>query len=312
MGRPDQLAKRVLQEETSKVTANRVTVEVPPEVPVGALQPDGVVRVAFAPGLDELDAPWSTLRHEATLDMKMPGDHTGRSSFARCELRRHARWVQHLESKPAPTSPDPRDFAMWVAAPHLPQWLRDDAARGTLTLVSFAPGCWRVGPHDHDALWIAANELPLREDLLPLLIARSGKPLIEFLGWSMSVRGPEWVRKVIQDMRMSADTAEESLVYPDDEAEQTLIKTRLTKRLLECYPAAANEILEKAREEGVEKALAAITRQFERKLARTLSKAEHQVLLSRLDTHGPERLGDVVLDLQPVELDAWLSDPLAP
>jgi hypothetical protein len=32
-------------------------------------------------------------------------------------------------------------------------------------------------------------------------------------------------------------------------------------------------------------------------------------LLARFDTVGPDRLGDVVLDLTPEALGAWLTDP---
>ncbi|MBI5517558.1 MAG: hypothetical protein HY909_27555 [Deltaproteobacteria bacterium] len=50
---------------------------------------------------------------------------------------------------------------------------------------------------------------------------------------------------------------------------------------------------------------------FERKLCRDLTKAEHGVLHQRLLAVGPERLGDVVLDLDGPALDAWLRDPAA-
>src|SRR5581483_11553011 len=102
------------------------------------------VCVAVA-ALAALPAPWSRLRGEATMDVKMPGDHIDRPALARGELRRHARWVRHLEAVPPPAEPDPRDFATWVVAPHVPRWLRADAARGVLTLEGVAPGCWRVG-----------------------------------------------------------------------------------------------------------------------------------------------------------------------
>ncbi len=48
---------------------------------------------------------------------------------------------------------------------------------------------------------------------------------------------------------------------------------------------------------------------FERRLGRALSAEEASVLLARLDTLGPARLGDVVLDLPPDALAAWLGDP---
>ena len=51
MGQLDQLAKRILREETGVATQERVAFEVPREVPVGALAPDGVVRVVRAEGV---------------------------------------------------------------------------------------------------------------------------------------------------------------------------------------------------------------------------------------------------------------------
>jgi hypothetical protein len=330
MGKPDQFAKRILQEETPEATGHRVTFEVPPEVPVGALQPDGVMRVVRSPGLAELDAPWSRLREEATLDIKMPGDHTDRAALARCELRRHARWVQRLEALRAadrnpPTGalatrepPDPRDYVTWVVAPHAPQWLRDDAARGVFTLERVAPGCWRIGPGIHETLWISANELPLRRDLVPFLVARSGRALLEFLLWAAQSRGHEWTLNVVKELDMSAETVSEIIDVPADDEAQNRIKTEFTRKLLALYPDAANEIrekvilegIEKGMEKGIEKGAAqTLSRQFERRLARPLTANEHDELVERIHTLGPSRLGDVVIDLSPVELVEWLRDP---
>ncbi len=252
MGRPDQAAKQILRDETPRATGHRVTVRVPPEVPVGALQPDGVVRVVLAPGLSELDAPWCRLRVEATLDVKMPGDHLDRACLARCELRRQARWVQHLEGDPAPKDPDPSEYATWVVAPHVPKWMLEDAARGALLLERVAGGCWRVGSREYETLWIAANELPLRLDLIPLLLARSGRALGEFLLWAAAKRGLDWTAKVVKDLDMTTEIASEILSSAAHDEEQHRIKTELTRRLLDAFPAAANEIREKAHEEGRE------------------------------------------------------------
>jgi hypothetical protein len=40
--------------------------------------------------------------------------------------------------------------------------------------VRSAPGCYWVEPQWQRFLWIAANELPLRDELIPFLMARSG------------------------------------------------------------------------------------------------------------------------------------------
>jgi Uma2 family endonuclease len=70
--------------------------------------------------------------------------------------------------------------------------------------------------------------------------------------------------------------------------------------------------LDEVRSEGhAEGQLDALTHQFERKLKRALSDQERSTLRARLGTHGPARLGDVVLDMTGDELGAWLADPNA-
>lgn len=51
---------------------------------------------------------------------------------------------------------------------------------------------------------------------------------------------------------MTAETADDYIYVPDDPEELYRIKTRYTKRLLEAYPDAANDILQHAREEGID------------------------------------------------------------
>ncbi len=324
MGRADQLAKRIFTEETGAATGHRVVFEVPPEVPVGALQPDGLAHIAVASAeVCDLAVPWSRLRHEAVLDVKMPGDHIGRAALARCELRRWARWVGQLEQ----TTPDgappsliyPAEVAAWVVTSHVPRWLREDAALGVITLEPVAKGVWRIGPRDHDTLWIAANELPLEPALLPFLVARSGRALLEFAAWAARVRGPNWIVNVLQQIPMGSEILDEIGHVNDDPAEQHRIHAELLRMCLRLAPEAANEAFAEARnearneglEKGLEKGLGPVLRQFERKLNRLLTPSEHAELLRRLDTHGPERLGDAVLDLPPEALRAWLADPHA-
>jgi hypothetical protein len=46
---------------------------------------------------------------------------------------------------------------------------------------------------------------------------------------------------------------------------------------------------------------------IERRLGRTLSDAERDHLATRILREGPERVGDLVLDLPPEALDAWVA-----
>ncbi len=62
------------------------------------------------------------------------------------------------------------------------------------------------------------------------------------------------------------------------------------------------------REEGREEGLLHL---YARRLGRPLAEAERACLAERLETLGPDRLGDVVLDFAPGDLADWLADPKA-
>jgi hypothetical protein len=68
----------------------------------------------------------------------------------------------------------------------------------------------------------------------------------------------------------------------------------------------SQQILETLHREGAAKAFAHL---FERRLGRALREDERARLHERTETLGPDRLGDLVLDLSVEELAAWLADP---
>ncbi len=74
---------------------------------------------------------------------------------------------------------------------------------------------------------------------------------------------------------------------------------------------AAKEYIENIHEKGLQQGLQPILHQLTRKLGRPVSPEERAVLRKRFDTLGPDRLGDVVLDLPATALAAWLADPEA-
>lgn len=313
MAGPDQFIKDLFCDETAKATGNRVRFEIPPEVATRSLTPDGrLTRAVTSAQLASLPPPLCHLRGEALADFKMPGDHVGRPALARADLRRAARWVSLLEeaqSSPTPDAAallDPRDFATWVVAPHWPQWIEADLRRGVLTVEDVGQGCRRIGPHDHDVLWIAANELPLRPELLPFLFVRSGRPLVELLTWATTVKSPDWVAGVLQLLPMAAELYED-LHVPTDPEEQRRIHLKVLRRWLELVPEAADEAVQRGRLEGLQP----LQHQFERRLSRPLIPSEQAILRQRLATLGADRLGDVVLDMDAATLSAWLADPAA-
>ena len=96
---------------------------------------------------------------------------------------------------------------------------------------------------------------------------------------------------------------------PDDEAREMVMQAqKLYDELMEKQLMLG---MDKGLEKGLEKGLRPLARQFERRLARPLTAAEQATLVARMGTVGPDRLGDVVLDLDPAALSAWLADPAA-
>lgn len=65
--------------------------------------------------------------------------------------------------------------------------------------------------------------------------------------------------------------------------------------------------LKEGLEKGLEKGLALLAHQVERRLGRSLTADERGRLSERLGAEGPEKVGDVVLDLSADDLSMWLA-----
>jgi hypothetical protein len=148
------------------------------------VQGDGYLRILLHEEgralLLSLALPWSeaATHDELLLKIKMAGDHVDEVAVERALLRRQARQVQRVE---AAVSNKQRWFGqepLWIVAPHVPEWLSQ--AR---SLIKLGPGCYRVEPSGFPFLWIASNELPLVDALIPFLVTRSGRALDDFARW---------------------------------------------------------------------------------------------------------------------------------
>jgi hypothetical protein len=168
--------------------------------------------------------------------------------------------VQRVEEHGAPWL---GEEPLWLVAPHLPEWL-DEMRRP----VRFAPGCYWIDPHGHSFLWIAANELPLVDDLVPFLMARSGQALDEFGRWVAPRRPLEWVLAMLDYLPMST-LVREDLLWRFGETDDPEIEARRqhtlevllkagpqTQRqhildvLLEASPQTQQQLIEKGQLEG--------------------------------------------------------------
>jgi len=116
----------------------------------------------------------------------------------------------------------------------------------------FAPGCYRVEPGGR-FLWIAANELPLLDELVPFLMARSGQALDDFGRWIAPPRRPlEWLLTMLEYLPMSMPAREE-LLWRFGKAEDPEVEARrqhILKVLLEASPETQQQLIDKGRSEG--------------------------------------------------------------
>ena len=102
-------------------------------------------------------------------------------------------------------------------------------------------------------------------------------------------------------------------LFDRDAAQEVALRNLVQRRGYESFEDAVQKSIERGREQGIEQGLRAglqpLLHLFARRLGRPLTEGETATLLARFDTAGPDRLGDVVLDLTPDALAAWLTDP---
>ena len=249
VGHPDQFAKQTFAEETERVTGGAVTWRDPPEIGLVKLvkvQGDGLLLVRRQEPLSALAAPWSEARGfaQVLLELKMPGDHLDMPAVQRAVLRRQALWVQRLEGQDPPW---PREEPLWMAAPHVPEWLRRERR-----LRRLGPGCYAVEPSWSPFVWIAANELPLRDELVPFLVARSGRALDDFARWVAPRRPLDWVLSMIEYTSMSTTVREELLrkFARVDDPEIEARRQEILHALLDASPHVREQLIEKGIEKG--------------------------------------------------------------
>jgi hypothetical protein len=91
--------------------------------------------------------------------------------------------------------------------------------------------------------------------------------------------------------------------------ENTMVDTSAGREIIKYL---RNEGRVQGRSEGrIEGEMRASTRIFERRLARALTPDEQATLSARFEIVGPDRLCDLVFDLDAAALAAWLADPAA-
>jgi exonuclease VII small subunit len=231
-----------------------------------------------------------------------------------CQLKRfaldqHRRKAAVEHKRPCPPLP-----GLWfLCARTPPPWLRREVPRRMKA--------WPVGfyaaPTRSGARLVVISELPRTRETFLLRMMGAGRTLRDALAdfRALPVGAPERVvvapllvqlQRDLPRMQEIADTldpedAEDMMTYEEAVQIWTDTETRL---------AQAEQQITEVREQAT-RARHAVEHQFERRLRRALTDAERDTVRARFTTLGPERLGDVVLDLEGDALAAWIADPAA-
>jgi len=134
---------------------------------------------------------------------------------------------------------------MWIVAPPVPAILDERRA-----LEQVAPGVHRVGPSPFLFLWIAANDLPLADELVPFLIARSGRALDAFVRWVKTRRPIGWLLRVLEFLPVSNAAHEDLQSYVFPKTDDPVIKARqrmIAEWALEASPETREKLVDETR-----------------------------------------------------------------
>ncbi len=225
----------------------------------------------------------------------------------RKQLTWHAQRVSAARAKKAPAPPMPW---LWI--------ISSTAPRAVMRALPFAPmKGWPTGfyegPPSGTLRLVIVRELPATRDTLLLRVMGAGRTLHRAIDEIAALPDDAPERKIALPLLMKL-----RLTLPD---EDPLMKHLSPLEASDAYQNAVKKIeqraaeraleqgLERGLERGLARGLAPMVHQFSRRLGRPLTDAERVTLNTRLDALGPERIGDVVLDLAPDALAAWLADP---
>ena len=246
VGYLDQYAKETFALEVPAVTRGAAAWQLPPELNMSEVRLDGLFVIHAPSVLTTLAAPWSIIGQtgepSVVSEVKMVGDHLDMIAVDRAVLRRQAWQVRRRE---APNLRWDGETPLVMVAPHVPAVL---AQRRSVERI--ASGCYRVGPSPFLFLWIAANELPLSDELIPFLIARSGRALDEFGLWVKTRRPPEWVTRMVECLPMTDAVYDELLRFGVTKTDDPVIearKKRMVRVLLDTTPDVKEELREELR-----------------------------------------------------------------
>jgi hypothetical protein len=163
---------------------------------------------------------------------------------------------------------------------------------------------------------VLVDELPALRQTLPLRLMARGAPrrvAIQELG---ALPPHAWERRhlapLLVDLHKTLSQTTGSRLLTKEEKELLVNGQKMIEAIENRgRKAGLKQGLEQGLQQGREQGLEPLVHQVTRKLGRPPTDRERATLARRLDTLGPSRLGDVVLDLDAPALAAWLANPRA-
>jgi hypothetical protein len=150
---------------------------------------------------------------------------------------------------------------------------------------------------------VVLTELPRRPETLLVRLMGRGAVLRDALRELLALPHDRWERAAALPV-----FARLRFELPEDPHDRTAEEEELAVTSQQIVEALERKAMEKGMEKGAARTL---VHQFERRLSRALREDEQARLHARTAALGPDRLGDLVLDLSADELAAWLADPAA-
>jgi hypothetical protein len=249
--------------------------------------------------------------------------------LALLRAKRRARAIA-ARAKRHPSRRPPAEAAF--ASPPMPVlWiLSSGRPEGALEGFAFAPlegwppGVYSTAQPEVPVRLVVLGELPPTRDTLPLRLMGRGATA-ERAAWDLGALPRDaWERRILEPAMISLQkkieraqasghlTEEEREILVNGQKLIDAIENRGWERgRSEGRQQGQREGRQQGQREGRQQGLEPVVHQFGRKLGRPLTERQRATILRRLDTLGPDRLGDVVLDLDAAALAAWLANPRA-
>ncbi|MEZ4307795.1 MAG: hypothetical protein R3F14_07075 [Polyangiaceae bacterium] len=267
-------------------------------------------RMAATPCLFEVfrDPPYTEQRRDAIrkllswhhLELLREGRH------ARASSRRRHESPSPLVATGAPAMP-----VLWILSAGRP----DGAVEGLVLqrLEGWPEGVYASPQGEVPVRLVILSELPPTRETLPLRLMARGATFARAVQDLADLPADAWERRLLAPIMLSlqAKIANAQPIRPLSEEEKELLVNGL--KMIEAIEAKGwkrgiRQGRKEGRAAGVREGLEPVLHQFARRLGAPLTPEQTDTILHRMTTLGPDRLGDVVLDLDATALAAWLAD----